>query len=51
MHYTQDSKIEWNKGRESLRTDDIKHLPNGSKFHQILKTVLFRLAGVGSASE
>src|SRR6218665_2265808 len=32
---------------------DLRHLPNGacSQFHHLLKTVLFRLAWVGSASE
>jgi|SRR6218665_111206 len=32
---------------------DIRHLPNGarSQFQHLLKTVLFRLAWVGSASE
>jgi len=32
---------------------DLRHRPNGacSQFHHLLKTVLFRLAWVGSASE
>src|SRR6218665_3674087 len=32
---------------------DLRHLPNGaySRFHHVLKTVLFHLACVGSASE
>src|SRR6218665_3176843 len=32
---------------------DLRHLPNGacSQFHHLLKTLLFRLAWVGSASE
>src|SRR6218665_3395664 len=32
---------------------DLRHLPNGacSQFHHLLKTVLFRLAWVGSVSE
>src|SRR6218665_1605212 len=32
---------------------DLRHLPNGacSQLHHLLKTVLFRLAWVGSASE
>ena len=30
---------------------DLSHLPNSSQFHHLLKTVLFRLAWVGSASE
>src|SRR6218665_484783 len=40
------SNVEWTSNRS-------KHLPNGacSQFHHLLKTVLFRLAWVGSASE
>ena len=32
-------------------TLDLRHLPNCSQFHQLLKTAFFRMAWVGSASE